>query len=128
MSDKNKISGDLMTSAAEGNIERVKELIQKGADPNIYDAIVFPALREHYVVVRYLVDHGADVSKVKWTERLLSNVFGTPNKAVQTLPESQSDCLRMLLRRYFLKSKKSPLAYLKDCPDWHRSAVLNLMT
>lgn len=57
----------------------------------------------------------------------LKREFGAPKMALKFLKKDRSVWLKPLLRRYFLKSKRSPLDYLKECPDWHKQKVMDLI-
>lgn len=50
--------------------------------------------------------------------------FGSPKKAVLSLPKERSAWLKPLLKRYFSSSKKPPFDYLKVCPDWQKEYVM----
>ena len=56
---------DLHSAAFEGDAERVRELLKKGADPNVRDEDGDTPLHDaasvgHVNVVRLLLEHGAD--------------------------------------------------------------------
>jgi ankyrin repeat protein len=57
----------LMRAALDGNTEKVKELIQQGADINQRDdigrtALMFAVINSHYETMRVLLECGADVN------------------------------------------------------------------
>jgi ankyrin repeat protein len=57
----------LMRAALDGNTERVKELIQRGADINQRDdngrtALMFAVINLHYETMKVLLECGADVN------------------------------------------------------------------
>jgi ankyrin repeat protein len=57
----------LMRAALDGNTERVKELIQQGADINQRDdngrtALMFAVINTHYETMKVLLEYGADVN------------------------------------------------------------------
>ena len=56
---------DLHSAASAGDVKRVKELLEKGADPNARDEdgrtpLYWAAFRGHVEVVKLLLEHGAD--------------------------------------------------------------------
>ena len=65
----------LMMAAYEGQIVRVRMLLEKGADPNARDsdgdtALMFAAFRGHPAIVHLLLTYGADVDAMagnRWT-------------------------------------------------------------
>ena len=66
----------LMRAALDGNTEKVKELIQQGADVNQRDdngrtALMFAVINTHYETMKLLLEYGADVNAK-------SNQGGTP--------------------------------------------------
>ena len=57
----------LMRAALDGNTERVKELIDQGADINQRDdngrtALMFAVINTHYETMKVLLEYGADVN------------------------------------------------------------------
>ena len=57
----------LMRAALDGNTEKVKELIQQGANINQRDdigrtALMFAVINSHYETMRVLLEYGADVN------------------------------------------------------------------
>src|SRR4030095_3393671 len=57
----------LMRAALDGNTEKVKELIQQGADVNERDdngrtALMFAVINTHYETMKLLLEYGADVN------------------------------------------------------------------
>ena len=57
----------LMRAALKGNTERVKELMNDGADINQRDengrtALMFAVINGHYQTMKVLLEHGADVN------------------------------------------------------------------
>lgn len=57
----------LMRAALEGNTERVKDLVQQGAEINQRDdngrkALMFAAINAHYETMKVLLEYGADVN------------------------------------------------------------------
>ena len=69
----NKLDRDLMKYSNKGNINRVKELVEKGANVNAQDnygfSPMFYASRQNKLnVVKYLVENGAIVD-IEYTYR-----------------------------------------------------------
>ena len=60
---KNKLDKDLFSSCFRGDLDKVKELIQQGADINCDDGYPLQiASRDGYFdIVKYLVELGADI-------------------------------------------------------------------
>jgi ankyrin repeat protein len=59
------VISELHIAAYEGDVERVKKLLEKGANPNIQDEVGRTPLRNaafkgHVDVVKLLLEHGAD--------------------------------------------------------------------
>ncbi len=58
----------LDVAADEGNLERVKELVEKDCDVNAFDELLsftplhYAVKREHFEVIKYLLSVGADVN------------------------------------------------------------------
>lgn len=57
----------MMRAALDGDTERVKELINQGADINQRDdngrtALMFAVVNRHYETMKVLLEHGADVN------------------------------------------------------------------
>ena len=57
----------LFDAASEGDLERVKQLIEKGhkvnyRGPKRYTPLIEALRRGHYDVAEYLIDHGADIN------------------------------------------------------------------
>jgi len=65
--DKEELNNELRAAALNGDLERVKDTLSKGADVNAknnrgFTALMWATLNRHYEIVRLLIDAGADVN------------------------------------------------------------------
>ena len=88
----------LMQAALDGNTERVKELIHRGADINQRDdngrtALMFAVINMHYETMKVLLEYGADVN-VKSNEggtALMGAALAGDLRMVQALLDKGAD-------------------------------------
>ncbi len=91
-------------------------------------AINYNAKKTYFDVIRKiatLTESHACFAEIK--ESHLKKEFGSPKKALENLTEDNVLWLKVLLKRYFFASKRSPVLYLQNCPEWHKTAVIELL-
>jgi len=82
--EQNKLNNDLLEAAQSGEVPRLKELLDKGADINARDAqgrtaLMHAAWKNNILSARFLVDQGADVNvlaKGNWTVLMYASMTG----------------------------------------------------
>jgi len=94
---------DLMRAALDGNTEKVKELIHRGADVNQRDdngrtALMFAVVNMHYETVKVLLESGADVNvkSNKGGTALMGAASAGDLRIVQVLLDRGADLLARL--------------------------------
>lgn len=94
----------LMRAALDGNTERVRELINQGADINQRDdnartALMFAVINGHYETMKVLLDHGADVNAKSNTggTALMGAALNGDLRMVQALLDKGADLHARLL-------------------------------
>jgi ankyrin repeat protein len=114
----------IQNASRYGYLEVVKVLIEHGADVTAggNSAIRNASRYGHLKVVKVLIRHGATPKYL--LERELSDLFGSPKKAVLELPQSMKSALPLLLHRMFNKTRTTPMQYIRQCPDWQKSEAL----
>ena len=98
MTDKNKID-NLLSSAGQGELEKIIALLESGLDINSvndigYTALMSAARSYRTTIVAYLLEHGANsgLSCADGVTALHAAVGETPSQ-----PDSQSECVKMLI-------------------------------
>lgn len=111
----------LFLAVARNNEELVKELLDRGADPNKADSIgALPLVeavlseRLNIEIVKMLIEKGADVNKRETESNGTALIFLASNK--QTSAESRQEAVKLLLAKGADKSIKSNEG--KTALDW----------
>ncbi len=87
---------ELITAARRGNVERVRTLLEQGADANARTeygatALFFAADRGNIEVIRILLDHGADVN--------VTDTFYEANALTWAAMSDHADVVKLLLEK-----------------------------
>ena len=96
--EQKKLNEALLEASREGNVEKVQELINNGANPNAHDkhrwtALHLASLNGHDEIVKLLLEKGAKINaKNKYDETALHNAsYNGHDKTVRLLLEKRAD-------------------------------------
>jgi hypothetical protein len=128
----NKVPDLISYASANSSEDTLKYLISRGLDPHLSEGI--PLIRAlvglNIPAIKFLISLEqprplSTVEKVKVKSAIKKN--STPFDFLKKLKEEEESLITIALETYFSQTKKTPLQYLKKCPQWQKTHVIEYM-